>query len=97
MNMQIRLNQEEIDIIKKIIQDVFGESEIYIFGSRTDLSKRGGDVDIFVIPEKNEELFEKKIKAKIMLKDALLRNTDIVVHKNFNTLIEKEALKGIKI
>jgi predicted nucleotidyltransferase len=77
--------------------DVFGESEIYIFGSRVDLKKRGGDVDIFVIPENYNNLYEKRMKAIISLKDKLLRNVDIVIHQDFNNLIEKEALKGIKI
>jgi predicted nucleotidyltransferase len=95
--MQIRLNPEEIKIIKNTVNEVFGNSDIYIFGSRTDLSKKGGDVDIFVIPQNYENLYEKRIKAKILLKDALLRNVDIVIHKDFNSLIEKEALKGVKI
>ena len=97
MNMQIRLHPEEVKVIKKIILDVFGNSDIYIFGSRVDLNKRGGDVDIFVIPQNYENLYEKRIKAKIFLKEALFRNIDIVIHKDFNNLIEKEALKGIKI
>ncbi|ACM92674.1 conserved hypothetical protein [Nautilia profundicola AmH] len=97
MNTQIRLNPEEIKIIKNMINKIFGKSDIYIFGSRTDLSKKGGDVDIFVIPQNYENIYEKRIKAKINLKDALFRNVDIVIHKDFNNLIEKEALKGIKI
>jgi len=97
MHMQIRLNPEEIKIIKNIINKIFGKCDIYIFGSRMDLNKKGGDVDIFVIPQNYEDLYEKRIKAKINLKDALFRNIDIVIHKDFNNLIEKEALKGIKI
>ncbi|WP_456471297.1 nucleotidyltransferase domain-containing protein [Caminibacter sp.] len=97
MNTQIRLHPEEIKIIKETVLNVFGESDIYIFGSRTDLNKKGGDVDIFVIPQNYEDLYEKRIKAKILLKDLLFRNVDIVVHKNFEYEIEKEALKGIKI
>ena len=97
MNMRLRLHPQEIKIIKKIILDVFGESDIYIFGSRIDLNKKGGDVDIFVIPKNYENLYEKQIKSKIFLKEALFRNIDIVVHKDFNNAVEKEALKGIKI
>jgi len=95
--MKIRLHPQEIKTIKKTVLNVFGDSEIYIFGSRIDLNKTGGDVDIFVIPKNRDELFEKKIKAKILLEEELLRNVDIVIHENFEYEIEKEALKGIKI
>ena len=95
--MQIRLEKEEIKIIKNVITKVFGESDIYIFGSRIKLEKKGGDVDIFVIPKNYDDLFEKRLKTVILLKEKLLRNIDIVIHQDFDNLIEQEALKGIKI
>jgi len=97
MNLQVRLNKEEISLIKEIIFKYFGKSQIYIFGSRTDLSKKGGDIDLFVIPKKRDNLFEKRLKAKIELEDRLLIPVDIVIHKEFNLEIEKEAKKGINI
>jgi predicted nucleotidyltransferase len=95
MNTQIKLHENEIKTIKEIISKIFGKCEIYIFGSR--LERVGGDVDIFIIPQNRENLFDKMIKAKILLKDELLRNIDIVIHKDFEREIEKEALKGAKI
>jgi len=97
MSMQIRLSQKEIKIIKEIIYKVFGKSEIKIFGSRINLSKKGGDVDIFVIPKNRDDLYNKKIKAKILLEEKLWRNVDIIIHKNFDYEIEREATKGVKI
>ncbi|WP_457560298.1 nucleotidyltransferase domain-containing protein [Caminibacter sp.] len=93
--MQIKLNKQEIEIIKNTLTKIFGECEIYIFGSR--LKRTGGDVDIFIVPINRNNLFDKMIKAKVLLKDTLLRNVDIVIHKDFNLEIEKEALKGVKI
>jgi len=92
----IRLSDKEIEIIKNSITQIFGESEIYIFGSRLK-EKKGGDIDIFIIPKNRENLFEKKLKALVLLEKQLFKPVDLVLHKNFDRIIEKEALKGIKI
>ena len=94
----MRLNQNEIEIIKKTLFDIFGDIQIYIFGSRLDDNARGGDIDIFIIPkEKIKDERIKKAKATLYLEDKLLKPIDIIIHKDFNRLIEKEALKGVKI
>ena len=93
----MRLTQEEIKKIKEVIFKIFGKSKIFIFGSRIDESAKGGDIDIFVIPENREDLFKKKIKASVELEEFFYLPVDIVVHYDFNRLIEKEALKGIEI
>lgn len=90
----MRLTSKEIESIKKVILEIFGESEIRVFGSRLDDSKKGGDIDIFVIPKNRDKLFEKKIKASAKLENLLFKPVDIVVHYDFDRMIEKEALKG---
>ncbi len=92
---KLNLEKEEIYTIKKVITDVFKECDIYIFGSR--LKRKGGDVDIFVVPKNIDSLYEKRVKAKILLEDMLMRKVDIVVHKDFELDIEREAIKGIKL
>ena len=92
----LRLTDKEIEIIKKVIYDVFGDSEIIVFGSRLK-EKKGGDIDLFVIPKKRNNLFKKKIKASAKLELLLYKPVDIVVHYDFSREIEKEAIKGIKI
>ncbi|WP_456471294.1 nucleotidyltransferase family protein [Caminibacter sp.] len=92
----LRLTDKEIEIIKKVIYDVFGDSEIIVFGSRLK-EKKGGDIDLFVIPKKRNNLFKKKIKASAKLELLLYKPVDIVVHYDFSREIEKEAIKGVKI
>lgn len=43
----MRLSFFEVESIVKIFTEVFGEGKIYLFGSRTDDSKKGGDIDFF--------------------------------------------------
>jgi len=93
----MRLKEQEIVKIKDTIIKEFGESQVYIFGSRLDDSVRGGDIDIFVIPNKREELLKKSAKAEFFLETTLLKPIDILVHRDFEQEIEQTALKGIKI
>jgi predicted nucleotidyltransferase len=96
MTQSTRLNQLQIETIKNIIYNHFGESEIYLFGSQINLKKRGGDIDLFIICNKKIDL-ETKLKAKIELQNKLLTPVDIIISKDKNRMIEKEALKGVKL
>jgi len=96
MKKSLRLNNEEIKIIKEIINKNFKDSEIYIFGSQTNLKKQGGDIDIYIITPKKTTL-KTKLLTKIEIQDRLLKKVDIIISTNKNREIEKEALKGIKI
>ena len=95
--MKIRLTDFEIKTIKELAKNIFGECEVYIFGSRVNLSKKGGDIDIFIIPKEKTNLFEKKIKLASKLENLLGKPVDVVVSKNRNRPIEQQALKGVKI
>ncbi len=94
---RVRLKEEEIKAIKDIIQSFDKEARVYIYGSRTDLSKKGGDIDILVVSPKISLEQELKIKAKLLvaLGD---RKIDLVVSKNpeenpFTDLIYSQAVE----
>ena len=93
----MRLSTNEINLIKNKVNIIFGETIIYLFGSRIDDGKKGGDIDLYIISEVNEDLFKKKIKLKTILEDLLFKPVDIVIAKDENRVIEKEAMKGIRI
>ena len=89
------MQQKEIKIIKETIYQLFEESKIYIYGSRLDDVKRGGDIDIFVIPsQKVENIRVKRAKLKLFLEERLLKPVDILIHQDFKRKIEQEALQG---
>ena len=93
----MRLQPNEIAQIKETILGEFGKSDIYIFGSQLDRTKRGGDIDIFIIPQEQKGLLTKESRVKFFLEDRFLKPIDIVIHSDFNRLIEQEALKGVLI
>ena len=90
----MRLEFYEQNLIVSIIQSIFGDAKVSLFGSRLDDKKKGGDIDLFVIPSERSYLFEKKIKALAKLERVLHKPVDIVVHKNFEREIEKEILRA---
>ncbi len=95
----MRLSQKYHDTIKKYFHQFFGKGDIYLFGSRVDDIKKGGDIDLYLDIPNHDNLFDKKIKFLSRIKRELGdQKIDIVFNKDKTRLIEKEALKwGIKL
>lgn len=46
----MRLSIKEINLIKNKIDTTFGDSLVYLFGSRVNDDKQGGDMDLYIMP-----------------------------------------------
>ncbi|MGC8677322.1 MAG: nucleotidyltransferase domain-containing protein [Hydrogenobaculum sp.] len=71
MKNEVRLTEEELEAIKEIALEVFGKDvKVWIFGSRADLNKKGGDIDIYIETNNLDGLIDKQIKylSKLKLK-----------------------------
>lgn len=78
----MRLTEEELKYIKDAIKKYDNNSEIYIFGSRLDDSKKGGDIDIMVVSTVID--FEKVLDIKLELYEKLgFRKIDLIVSKGY--------------
>jgi len=47
----MRLQKEQIDLLKTKLKELSSEAKLYLFGSRVDDSKRGGDIDLLVLSD----------------------------------------------
>jgi len=56
----MRLSKRIQNIIKKAVFENFGDVKVYLFGSRTDDTKKGGDIDIAIDTQIDKEEFRKK-------------------------------------
>ncbi len=95
----MRLSNKYILTIKEKFKEFFKEGDIYLFGSRVDDSKKGGDIDLYFVLKDHSNLFEKKLKFLSRVKRVLgEQKIDIIFNLDKNRLIEKEAIEwGIKL
>lgn len=95
----MRLSKHYIDVIKKNFTLFFDKGDIFLFGSRVDDSKKGGDIDLYLAVDDHQNLFEKKIKFLSRIKRELGdQKIDVVFNVDNNRLIEQEAIQwGIKL
>ena len=88
----MRLSNFEIKTIKKCIEEHFGKkSKIYLFCSRVDDTKKGGDIDLLILTNK-EISHRDKIKFLVKVEDyGVERKVDLII-KTPNTK-EKNIIK----
>lgn len=68
----MRLSESQIEIINKLAKKYFGQmATVYLFGSRTDENKKGGDIDLFISNDDENIL---TIEAKVRFLAELKRN-----------------------
>lgn len=77
----MRLTTEQVQFIKATIARHFGEdARVWLFGSRVDDARRGGDVDLYVeVPAAPADLFMQRIRCLGELKEGLPYPVDLVV------------------
>lgn len=95
----MRLSEEYKKVIRDKFKQVFGEGEIFLFGSRVDDKGKGGDIDLYLVLKSHHALFEKKIKFLAGIKKELGdQKIDVIFNTDSERLIEKEARRwGIKL
>lgn len=75
----MRLSKETVDIIKETAKEIYPDAEIWLFGSRVDDNKKGGDIDLFIETHKSA-LFEQQIKFLTKLERCgIERKVDLIV------------------
>jgi len=80
----MRLSKRIVNILQDNIIKSFGNVNIYLFGSRTDDSKRGGDIDLAIDTDISKQEFRKKksLFLALLMRIDFDYKIDIV---NFNT------------
>jgi|ERR1017187_4754569 predicted nucleotidyltransferase len=82
----MRINKEDIVLIKTITKECFGsDAKVYLFGSRVDDRKKGGDIDLYVETDRKNDVFKGKLKMLGMLHEMLgEQKIDIVINNFIN-------------
>ncbi len=96
----MRLSTHEQKMIKKAFLESFEEGKIYLFGSRVDEAKRGGDIDLYLCPNKDyDDKRERKIDFLVKLDLSIgEQKIDVVMAKDSSRLIEQVAQRdGVEL
>lgn len=90
----MRLTEFEINAIKQTAQEIFGpNAQVFLFGSRVDDAKRGGDIDLYIKTELGND-FTHKIKFLVLLEQKIgEQKIDVVFAVDKNRPIERQAIK----
>lgn len=105
----MRLSTDQIQAICQAATTAFGQgTSVWLFGSRVDDSKRGGDIDLLVRPHvrtaadaaEPQQAFMQKIKMLNLLENSLgERKIDLVVEQTQDSrpIVEVAHKTGIKL
>ena len=95
----MRLTNKELEVIISTFKEIFKSGKIYLFGSRVDDNKKGGDIDLYIQTKEIDNLTEKKINFLVNLKQKIgEQKIDVVISRDKNRSIEKIAIKeGIEL
>jgi predicted nucleotidyltransferase len=105
----MRLNDDQIQAIRQAATNAFGQgTSVWLFGSRVDDAKKGGDIDLLVCPQvrsaedaaEPQQTFMQKIKMLTLLERYLgERKIDLVVEQaqDPRPIVEVAHKTGIKL
>ena len=105
----MRLSTDQIQAIRQAATVAFGQgTSVWLFGSRVDDAKKGGDIDLLVCPKARtaadaaepQQTFMRKIKMLTLLEGQLCeRKVDVVVEhpQDQRPIVEVAHNTGIKL
>ena len=91
--LKVRLSANQIKTLKKLSKEFFNSDDIWIFGSRADITQKGGDIDIYIQSDKKSTLKSKITFLREFEKEFGEQKVDLLVD---NKTIEKENFKIAK-
>jgi len=89
----MRLSHEEKRAIKEAVYSIDPAAQIYLFGSRADDTKRGGDIDLLIFSHKIT--FEEKLHIKTRIfQEIEEQKIDVVLVSEVNQHFVELALEN---
>jgi len=89
----MRLQANDIKRIVQIAREIYGNDvKVYLFGSRTDDTKRGGDIDLLVRTSEEKKGVLARVRMIAALKCFLGDQKIDVIGDHEDSLVAREAL-----
>ncbi len=87
----MRLDKIEKIALEKAIHDI--KTEVYLFGSRVDNTKKGGDIDILIFSDKNSYKLSQSVSVKFFMECE--EKIDVIVMNPKNLTDEQKAFLNV--
>ena len=93
----MRLQKQEIHTILQVARNIYGEKvKVYLFGSRLDNIKRGGDIDLLIRTDEEKKGVLARIRMIAQLKYLLGDQKIDIIGDHEDSIVAQEALrKGV--
>ena len=96
--MKVRLKKDEIHSIKETVAHFDENAQVILFGSRVDLNKKGGDIDLLILSKKLSQ--KDKFDIKLKLYDVLgEQKIDLIISRDGSesAFVESCLKEGVKL
>jgi predicted nucleotidyltransferase len=77
----MRITDEKIKLLKSTILSILPDAKVYLFGSRVDDNKKGGDIDILIIADRTLDFIEEGKIERQFFKHFGAQKLDLVSFK----------------
>lgn len=90
----MRLSERQVEAIRESFLKTFKSGTLYLFGSRVNDERKGGDIDLYIVPDQQTDLGRKKIAFLAELKRRIgEQKIDVVLDRHQNRPIDSVAKK----
>ena len=88
----MRLSAEAVHVIQEAFFRVFEKGELYLFGSRVNDTRKGGDIDLYIVADHRDRLGEKRIEFLTQIKRHIGdQRIDLVIDRGTKRPIDEIA------
>ena len=93
----MRLSKREVEAILQVAEDIYGtEVKVYLFGSRVDDSRRGGDIDLLVRTTSAKKGILDRVRMASRIKSLIGdQKIDIIGDYEDNQVVQEVLKNGI--
>ena len=93
----MRLSKREIEVILQVAEDIYGtDVKVYLFGSRVDDSRRGGDIDLLVRTTSARKGILDRVRMAARIKSLIGdQKIDIIGDYEDNQVVQEALKNGI--
>lgn len=93
----MRLKPKEVEIIKNAVQQLDPKAQVFLFGSRVDPLRKGGDIDLLVLSDALKQIDSIKI-LKFIYEQMEEQKIDLLITSDTHAPFVKIALEtGIEL